>query len=144
MLYIGRPMISADLEESQCNAKIGIIIPSRNIIAYINYTSQSDLHVARPELVTSKNYEFLTTKVSDILHWEWVTALTSQQFLHNAVTLMDKNHHVFFVAKVDNLISQEDKVVGHCDANFRFNFRCPLFGLGITETWFQKVSFLHI
>lgn len=95
-----------------------------------------------PELVTSRNYEFLTITVSDILHWESITALTPQQFLHNAVTIMDPksdmNHCAFFIAKVDYLIGQEDKVVGHCDGNFRLDFSCPLFGLGTTETWFSK------
>ena len=147
MLYIGRPKIctiNADQEESRYNAKLttpftpGIIIPSQNIIAYINYTSQSG--VENSELLTSKNYEYLISRVPDILHWESIITLTYQQFLHNAVTIMDpKSDRAFFIAKVDNLISQEDKAVGHCSgANFSFDFSCPLFGLGTTETRFSR------
>ena len=143
VLYIGRATTNAGLEESQCNTKLttpGIIIPSQNVITYINYTSRSDM--GKPELVTSDNYEFLTTRVPDILHWESITVLTSQQFLHNAVTTInqksDMNHYAFFIAKVDYLNRQEYKVIGHCDAKLRFDFRCPLLGLGTAETWFLR------
>ena len=149
VLYIGRSKkctVNTGLEELlQCNPKHtthfipGIIVPSQSIIAYINYTSD----VKKPEVVTSKHYDFLISRVPDILHWESITSLTSKQFLHSAVTITesksDINSCAFFVAKVDKPISQEDKVVGYYTGiSVKLNFNCPLFGLGSTETWFSR------
>ena len=149
MLYIGRTKkcaINISSEKLlQCKAKHttcfipGIIIPTQSVIAYVNYTPD----VKKPEVVTSKNYKFLISRVPDILHWESIKSLTCQQFLCEAVTITEPkseiNPSAFFVAKVDNPISQEDEVVGHYTGiSKKLNFNCPVYGLGTTETWFSR------
>ena len=41
------------------------------------------------QLVTSISYEVLMSRVPDILYWKAIEKYTHQEFLHNAVTIMD-------------------------------------------------------
>ena len=145
VVYIGRPKvcaINASQEEYQCNLNLitlfipGIIIPSQSVIAYINYSSAVDT----AELVTSKDYEILISRVPDILYWKSVKSLTQQEFLHNAVTIMDLQSKIkapLFVTKSDVPISPEDEVVGNYSSTTD-HFTRPFFGLGMTKTWLLR------
>ena len=93
VVYIGRPKVStvnASQEELTTLFILGIITPSQNIITYMNYSSAMDT----VELVTSENYEILIRMVPDILYWKSINNLTQQEFLHNAVTIMDLQSNI--------------------------------------------------
>ena len=137
-MYIGRPKVctvNASQEELTSLFIPGIIIPSQSIITYINYNSAVDT----VELATSKNYEILIRMVPDILYWKSINNLTQQEFLHNAVTIMDLQSNIkasSFIAKSDIPISQEHKVVGHYSSTNLYNYQ--FFGLGIMKTWLSR------
>ena len=143
MLFIGRPLPSTfskiNNKDSYLQNKhitFGIIIPSRKIITYGQYDESPKMW----KLVTSQDYEVLTSAVPDILHWKTIEDFTCQDFLCNAVTITHQyrefayNSYAFFLAKIDGPISHEDEVVGHYSKkNIWSESSGSIIGLGFTR-----------
>ena len=144
MLVIGRPLPSTFSKNSYFNRRsghitFGIITPSQKLITYGEYHDDDIRGLKVWKLVTSKDYEVLTSAVPEILYWKPIEDFTCQDFLCNAVTIKHKPY-AFFIAKIYSLIGQKDDVVGHYYVNTWSEFSGPLIGLGIIRKpkWLDK------